>query len=110
MLLGDFYGLEEDNLPQRPHRKRRLRWGRLVFFIVLLAAVVTAGFWGAVWCYDNLIAPPKVDIVGADSKITADETLNSRINVLLLGIETATAKRQKANRSVQTHDAGKFRP
>ena len=42
--------LEEDNLPQRPHRKRRLRWGRLVFFIVLLAAVVTAGFWGAVWC------------------------------------------------------------
>ena len=40
--------LEEDNLPQRPHRKRRLRWGRLVFFIVLLAAVVTAGFWGAV--------------------------------------------------------------
>ena len=34
--------LEEDNLPQRPHRKRRLRWGRLVFFIVLLAAVVTA--------------------------------------------------------------------
>lgn len=79
--------LEEDNLPQRPHRKRRLRWGRLVFFIVLLAAVVTAGFWGAVWCYDNLIAPPKVDIVGADSKITADETLNSRINVLLLGID-----------------------
>ena len=79
--------LEEDNLPQRPHRKRRLRWGRLVFFIVLLAAVVTAGFWGAVWCYDNLIAPPKVDVVGADSKITADETLNSRINVLLLGID-----------------------
>ena len=102
--------LEEDNLPQRPHRKRRLRWGRLVFFIVLLAAVVTAGFWGAVWCYDNLIAPPKVDIVGADSKITADETLNSRINVLLTAaltycfwaLTTATAKQQKANRSVQT--------
>ena len=94
--------LEEDNLPQRPHRKRRLRWGRLVFFIVLLAAVVTAGFWGAVWCYDNLIAPPKVDVVGADSKITADETLNSRINVLLLGIDDGDSEAAEANRSVQT--------
>ena len=43
--------------------------------------------WGAVWCYDNLIAPPKVEVVGADSKIAADEKLNQRINVLLLGID-----------------------
>ena len=89
--------LEEDNLPQRPHRKRRLRWGRLVFFIVLLAAVVTAGFWGAVWCYDNLIAPPKVDIVGADSKIR----LTAALTYCFWALTTATAKRQKANRSVR---------
>ena len=52
--------LEEDNLPQRPHRKRRLRWGRLVFFIVLLAAVVTAGFWGAVGAMIILLHRPRL--------------------------------------------------
>lgn len=79
--------LEENNTPQRPHRKRKLKWGRLVLVVMVFAAVITAGFWGAVWCYDNLIAPPKVEVVGADSKIAADEKLNQRINVLLLGID-----------------------
>ena len=27
--------LEDDKLPQRPHRKRKLRWGRLVFFVAV---------------------------------------------------------------------------
>ncbi len=79
--------LEENNTPQRPRRKRKLKWGRLVLVVMVFAAVITAGFWGAVWCYDNLIAPPKVEVVGADSKIAADEKLNQRINVLLLGID-----------------------
>ena len=79
--------LEENNAPQHPRRKRKLKWGRLVLVVMVFAAVVTAGFWGAVWCYDNLIAPPKVEVVGADSKIAADEKLNQRINVLLLGID-----------------------
>ena len=79
--------LEEDKQPPRTRRKRKLKWGRLVCVIVLLAGIVTAGFWGAVWCYDNLIAPPKVEVVGADSKIAADALLNKRINVLLLGVD-----------------------
>ena len=79
--------LEEDKQPPRTRRKRKLRWGRLVCVIVLFVGIVTAGFWGAVWCYDNLIAPPKVEVVGADSKIAADALLNKRINVLLLGVD-----------------------
>ncbi len=78
---------EEENIPQQPRRRRKLRWGRLLFIVVMLAGIVTAGFWGAVWCYDNLISPPRVEVVGADSSIAADELLNQRINVLLLGVD-----------------------
>lgn len=44
-------------------------------------------FWGTVWIYDNFINPPKVDVVGASDKITQNEKLNKRINILLLGID-----------------------
>lgn len=78
----------EDNKLQRPvHKKRKLRWGRLVFLLILLSAFCTAAFWGSVWVYDNLINPPQTKIIGADEKIVNDEKLNERINILLLGID-----------------------
>ena len=78
----------EDNRINRPvHKKRKLRWGRLVFLLILLSAFFTAAFWGSVWVYDNLINPPQAKIIGADEKIVSDEKLNERINILLLGID-----------------------
>lgn len=78
----------EDNRINRPvHKKRKLRWGRLVFLLILLSALFTAAFWGSVWVYDNLINPPQAKIIGADEKIVSDEKLNERINILLLGID-----------------------
>ena len=38
--------LEEDNLPQRPHRKRRLRWGRLVIFYSAAGRCCNSRFLG----------------------------------------------------------------
>ena len=62
-------------------------WGRLVFVLLVLAVLLTGAFWGTVWIYDNFINPPKVDVVGASDKITQNEKLNKRINILLLGID-----------------------
>lgn len=78
----------EENREIRPVRKKRkLRWGRLVFVLLVLAVLLTGAFWGTVWIYDNFINPPKVDVVGASDKITQNEKLNKRINILLLGID-----------------------
>ena len=78
----------EENREIRPvRRKRKLRWGRLVFVLLVLAALLTGAFWGTVWVYDTFINPPKVDVVGASDKITQNEILNKRINILLLGID-----------------------
>ena len=56
----------EENREIRPVRKKRkLRWGRLVFVLLVLAVLLTGAFWGTVWIYDNFINPPKVDVVSA---------------------------------------------
>ncbi len=71
-----------------PHRvRRRLRWGRLLCFVVLLGFMVTALFFGTVWAYNNFINPPHAAVAAADDKIREDEKLNERINILLLGID-----------------------
>lgn len=77
---------EKQNL--RPHHTRKkLRWGRLLCFIVILGILATVVFWSSVWIYDNLINPPQAAVAAADDTIREDETLNERINVLLLGID-----------------------
>lgn len=49
----------EENRESRPVRKKRkLRWGRLVFVLLVLAVLLTGAFWGTVWIYDNFINPP----------------------------------------------------
>ena len=40
----------EENREIRPVRKKRkLRWGRLVFVLLVLAVLLTGAFWGTVW-------------------------------------------------------------
>ncbi len=73
--------------PQRPPRKKRLRWGRIVLLLMVLAVVVTSIFWGTVWVYHTFINPTKVDVVASNSAIGTDEVLNKRINVLVLGTD-----------------------
>lgn len=80
---------ENTNEQQTPphHVKRRLRWGRLLCFVVLLGFMVAALFFGTVWAYNNFINPPHAAVAAADDKIREDEKLNERINILLLGID-----------------------
>ncbi len=79
---------EQDNEQGNRRRvKRKLRWGRLLFFLLLIGAFGTGIFWCSVWLYDNIINPPQAQIAAADDSIRQDEKLNERINVLLLGID-----------------------
>lgn len=80
---------ENKNGQQTPphHVKRRLRWGRLLCFVVLLGFLAVGLFFGTVWAYNNFINPPHAAVAAADDKIREDERLNERINILLLGID-----------------------
>jgi LCP family protein required for cell wall assembly len=73
----------------RPHKiKRRLRVGRLLAFIVIAVLIVFGCFMAGVFAYSALFKrsqPPKT--AAATEEISKDETLNKRINVLLLGID-----------------------
>ena len=78
------------NDEQRPprHKKRKLRWGRLLCLLLIVGLFVAGMFWGSVWIYDTFINPPQRNVVAAaDDTIRKDEKLNERINVLLLGID-----------------------
>ncbi|MDY4921287.1 MAG: LCP family protein [Phascolarctobacterium sp.] len=69
------------------HKRRKLRWGRLICFLVLVVLFFGGLFWGTVWVYKNIINPPQDNIVAADETIRQDAKLNERINILLLGID-----------------------
>lgn len=73
----------------RSHKiKRRLRVGRLLAFIVIAVLIVFGCFMAGVFAYSALFKrsqPPKT--AAATEEIGKDETLNKRINVLLLGID-----------------------
>jgi LCP family protein required for cell wall assembly len=75
----------EERLHKR--KKRRLRWGRLIFLLLLVGLLSAACFWGSVWLSEHVLHPPQDNVVAADDKIRQDEKLNERINVLLLGID-----------------------
>ena len=48
------------NDEQRPprHKKRKLRWGRLLCLLLIVGLFVAGMFWGSVWIYDTFINPP----------------------------------------------------
>ena len=78
------------NEEQRPprHKKRKLRWGRLLLFLVIIGLFGAGLFCGIVLVFDTFINPPQKNVVAAaDDIIRKDEKLNERINVLLLGID-----------------------
>ena len=82
--------MEDNNNEQQtpPHRvRRKLRWGRLLCFVILLGVMGAALFFGTVWVYNHFINPPHAAVAAADDKIREDEKLNERINILLLGID-----------------------
>ena len=79
-------------IPPRPKRKRKkVRWFRLLFVLLFLGVLLTGFFWGTVWVYKTIIDPPQVQVVKPEGNETDapknDEMLNSRINILLLGID-----------------------
>lgn len=79
---------EEINEEQKPRRiRRRLRWGRLIFLLLVLAALAAVIFKSSVWVYDTFINPPQARVAAPNARIRDDEKLNERINVLLLGID-----------------------
>lgn len=83
--------MEENNKEQPLHHqrtRRKVRWGRLLGFLVLIGIMGTGIFWGSVWVYDKFINPPQLNVIAADDdKIRNDQKLNERINILLLGID-----------------------
>lgn len=78
---------KQQELQEKPHTKRRLRWGRLLCFLVLLGLLGAGVFRGSIWVYDNFINPPQAQVAVADEQVRDDQKLNERINVLLLGID-----------------------
>ena len=68
------------------HPKRRLRWGRLIGFLVALVIILGAMLAAGTWVYHRYFAP-KVPVVAANDEIGNDELLNKRINVLIMGID-----------------------
>ena len=90
----------------RPHKvKRRLRVGRLLAFIVIGLGIIVGCFMAGVFAYGALFqhtTPPKT--TAATEEIGTDETLNKRINVLLLGIDDGDSE-DMANDTPKRTDA-----
>lgn len=78
---------ENQELGVKRHVRRKIRWGRLLSFLVFMGGLCYGLFWLGVWVYDTFISPPKVSIVAANEKIRENEQLNERINILLLGVD-----------------------
>lgn len=77
--------LEEVQTPKRKV-KRRLRVGRLIVFLMVLSMLVMGCFVAGGLAY-NILFKPKPVTVAPTEEMTQDETLNKRINVLLLGTD-----------------------
>lgn len=68
-----------------PKRRRRIRWDRVFLMLVLLLFVVVALAGASVYAYLNIVRTPTTQVVKATER--QPETLNNRVNILLLGID-----------------------
>lgn len=78
--------MDEQENERRVVIGRKLRIGRLIAFVILFLGALVGCFFLGEWLY-GIFSPPKVPIVAADEDMTYDETLNKRLNVLILGID-----------------------
>ncbi|MEG0970812.1 MAG: LCP family protein, partial [Acidaminococcaceae bacterium] len=78
--------MDEEYNTEHPKRHRRLRVGRLLLVLLLLTVAVSGCFWLGQTIY-KLFATPVVPVTVANDETLLDETLNRRINVLILGID-----------------------
>ncbi len=74
---------------RRPRRvRKKMRWGRLIFVLLLIGLLGYGLFWGSVWVYNTFINPPHAQVAEIENdKLHKDEKLNEPINILLLGID-----------------------
>lgn len=77
---------EQENERRAVPPRRKLRVGRLIAFLILFFGALAGCFFLGQWLYE-LFSPPKVPVIAADEEISLDETLNKRINVLIMGID-----------------------
>ena len=77
---------EQENERRAVPPRRKLRVGRLIAFLILFFGALTGCFFLGQWLY-GIFSPPKVPVIAADEEISLDETLNKRINVLVMGID-----------------------
>ena len=76
---------EQDNERHGVVRKK-LRVGRLIAFLVIFFGALVGCFFLGQWLY-SIFSPPKVPVVAADDAMIFDETLNKRLNILILGVD-----------------------
>lgn len=77
---------EQENERRAVPPRRKLRVGRLIAFLILFFGALAGCFFLGQWLY-GIFSPPKVPVIAADEEISLDETLNKRINVLIMGID-----------------------
>ncbi len=79
--------MNDEELGRNPKKfKRRIRWGRVCLFIVIICAIIAGCFFVGQMAFKIFFAP-KIPVVAATENIGTDEKLNRRINVLLLGVD-----------------------
>ena len=77
---------EMGGLPTPP--QRRFRWGRFLLLLVLLLGSIALFFFGGRFAYDFFFGGDNdLRIVQPTDKSLTQETLNRRVNILLLGID-----------------------
>ena len=80
--------------PQRRIR-RKVRWDRLILLLTLLLLVLSLIVGGAAFAYWRITSPVLNKTASAPAPI--QETLNGRMNILLLGVDDAIAENNDDN-------------
>ncbi len=67
--------------------RRRIRWSRVLVVVVVLAAFLSAAAAGAVYVWNRFTEHPAVASQPQGTTTLAEDKLNKRINILLLGVD-----------------------
>lgn len=67
--------------------RRRIRWSRVLVVVVVLAAFLSAAAAGAVYVWNRFTEHPAVASQSQGTTTLAEDKLNKRINILLLGVD-----------------------